>query len=70
MVFAIPPHELIAMLDVSLPKILLGSKKTNPSAWRTLNNLMNGKTKRPLRKSLAHLQKSYPPDSPNLFLLL
>lgn len=55
MVFALPPHTLISMLDLSWPKILLGSKKADPTAWRILNDLFTGKTKRPQQKTLDRI---------------
>ncbi|MGE5609615.1 MAG: hypothetical protein ACM359_10205 [Bacillota bacterium] len=40
------------MLDLTWPKILLGGKEANPTAWRILNDVLSGKTKRPQKKTL------------------
>lgn len=52
MVFVIPPHTITGLLDLSLPKLLLGSKEVNLTAWRVLSDLIAGKTKRPQQRTL------------------
>lgn len=55
MPFAIPPHTIFQLLDVSVPKLILGSKESNPSAWRVLTDLFSGKTNRPQKRTLDAL---------------
>jgi hypothetical protein len=49
--FAPPPRATFAMLDISMPKLLLGRKENDPTAWRILSDIEAGRTKRPQRKT-------------------
>jgi len=51
MVFALQPTAIIAMLDFSLPKWLLGKEENDPTMWRILSDMESGRTKRPQRKT-------------------
>lgn len=62
------PMEVMDMLDVSLPKLLLKRKKTNPSLWRWLSDVMDGTRASPHIEKLADVSvsKKYPFDFENL----
>lgn len=52
MPFAITPLTVYQFIDISAPKLLLGSKESNPTAWRVLSDAISGKTKQPQKKTL------------------
>ncbi|WP_430469351.1 hypothetical protein [Thalassospira lucentensis] len=68
MVLIINPQTASKLLSLTLPGIILGKKKTDPTSWRVLSDILSGKTKRPHNKTvtkiiekISHAQKDKQP---------
>lgn len=51
--------DVLAILDTSIPKLLLGNKSHNPNDWRWISDVMDGKRTNPHRRKVEQVFATY-----------
>lgn len=57
MVIALPPSAILTLLDISMSKMLLGKKESDPALWRNLSDAKKGKTRKVQRKTKDKIER-------------